>query len=66
MSLTDGLTVLGVFGAIGYMIFAKLRSKDSPFLKKSQEWLKKTKGGKPIGLNSEESRQTYSEKRQIM
>jgi len=66
MTLTDGLTVLGVFAGIGYMIWAKLESKNSGITQKTREWFRKRKMGKAIGLDTERSQQIYTEKRQIM
>lgn len=66
MSLTDGLTVLGIFGALGYMIWAKLESKNSGITQKTREWFRKKTLGKQIGLSKDQSKQTHTEKRQIM
>lgn len=66
MTLTDGLVVLGVFGSIFYMIWAKLEQKNHGITIKAREWLKKTKTISPLRGESERSQQIYNEKRSIM
>lgn len=66
MTLTDGLIVLGVIAGFGYLIYVKLRSKNSPINEKIKELFQKTKEKKQEYSDPGKWQQIYNEKRNIM
>ena len=66
MTLTDGLIVLSIFGIFGYVMWMKLREKNSPITEKTREWMQKVQKRKIEVQDVGKWQQTHSEKRQIM
>lgn len=64
MGIVDGLTVLAVLAAFGWLILARLNRKNPEAMKKTIGWFKSSE--KPKIPVSDEWRQKYEEKRSIM
>lgn len=62
----DSVIVLSIFVIFGYIIYAKLRSKNHPAIQKMQDMMNKNKE-KPVDEEEKwTSEQIFPQKRQIM
>lgn len=64
MAFMDGIIVLGILGAFGFLIYTRLVKRNSPILRKGKELMKKKE--KQDSIEEDIYETVHPTKRQIM